>query len=712
MKLTFADLAEQLHRNGYTPIPIIAGEKRPAIPKWSEVNYAETPPLLQELKNKYPRASTGILLGRTCVVDIDVLDEKTANLCLELITSKLGKAPIRQGRTPKTALFFKVEGPSFKKLATQPYLIDGERAQVEILCEGQQVVVFGIHPDTQQHYRWLTPSLLEVAASDLPTITKTQAEQLIGQLTATLSPSSFQSQESYQPFYDQTDYNNSSPKSQEGRNGYLYSKGCALRAQGADQADVAAELQRLNSRASVDDHPNFAEGPLTDSELNQIIASVVKFEAVASHEEMRSLVQRLNSKHAVVMIGGKCVIANEEFDPSFGYENITFSTQADLIARYANRSIRHGKVKTSEGRAWLNHPDRRQYDGIVFAPGQEVSGYLNLDRGFAVTPKPGSCSLFLNHIRNNLCRGDEELSDYLLAWMADSVQNRSRRPGVSVVLRGRQGTGKGIFCSQFGALFGRHFIQISQAGHLTGNFNSHLKDKLVVHADEAFWAGDKKGEGVLKAMITEDTIQIEMKGKDVVTFRNHIRLIISSNNDWVVPVGNEERRFFVLDVGDARMQDREYFASIISEMENGGREALLSYLLDYDLYGIDVGRPPRTSALMDQKAHSSSSVQGWWYERLMEGHLTSEVKKWDAEISTDTLYEDYRDFNQKMGVKRPSAPSAFGKSLRALIPTLERSRPSKGKGRSYVYRIPPLETCRRQFDLHTMGNHDWPLAES
>ena len=43
-----------------------------------------------------------------------------------------------------------------------------------------------------------------------------------------------------------------------------------------------------------------------------------------------------------------------------------------------------------------------------------------------------------------------------------------------------------------------------------------MRDKLVVYADEAFWAGDKKAEGVLKAMITEDTIQIEMKGKDVV----------------------------------------------------------------------------------------------------------------------------------------------------------------------------------------------------
>ena len=53
---------------------------------------------------------------------------------------------------------------------------------------------------------------------------------------------------------------------------------------------------------------------------------------------------------------------------------------------------------------------------------------------------------------------------------------------------------EGVFCSQFGALYGPHFIQISQASHLTGHFNSHLKDKLLVYADEAFWAGDKKAE--------------------------------------------------------------------------------------------------------------------------------------------------------------------------------------------------------------------------
>jgi hypothetical protein len=503
----------------------------------------------------------------------------------------------------------------------------------------------------------------------------------------------------------------SSAKSREGRNGFLYSRACSLRLRGAAEDEIRSTIIDLNQKGTIKNHPNFANGPLPNTEIEQIVSSALKHAAAETLQEEDDLITELNAKHAVVMVGGKCVIANEQIDPIFGHPDITLSSQADLIARYANRSVGRGQKRTSAGRVWLAHPDRRQYEGIVFAPGEEVPGHLNLDTGFAVEPKKGDCSWFLEHVRNNICKADEEISDYLFTWMADCVQNRSRRPGVSVVLRGRQGTGKGVLCSQFGSLFGPHFIQVSQASHLTGHFNSHLKDKLVVYADEAFWAGDKKAEGVLKAMITEDTIQIEMKGKDVITFRNHIRLMVSSNHDWVVPAGNDERRFFVVDVGDKRIQDRAYFGAIVDQMNNGGREALLHHLLDYDLAGTAVGSPPRTAALGDQKGHSASPVQNWWFERLMDGHITSDEARWKPDIRTETLYEDYINFSEKIGVKRRANQIAFGKELKTIIPHFERCRITKGKHRYWAYRIPSLDACRRQFDLLTKGEHDWPTDD-
>ncbi len=93
-------------------------------------------------------------------------------------------------------------------------------------------------------------------------------------------------------------------------------------------------------------------------------------------------------------------------------------------------------------------------------------------------------------------------------------------------------------------ILGPHFYAIHHTKKLTGNFNSHLKDVILAFADEAFWAGDKQAEGVLKAMITEPFVSIEHKGKDAIQIKNHINICIASNNDWVIPAGMEERRLF------------------------------------------------------------------------------------------------------------------------------------------------------------------------
>jgi len=55
--------------------------------------------------------------------------------------------------------------------------------------------------------------------------------------------------------------------------------------------------------------------------------------------------------------------------------------------------------------------------------------------------------------------------------------------------------------------------------------------------------GDVPNVGILKALITEETLAIEYKGKDVVHIKNHVRLLIATNRDWAVPAGLEERRF-------------------------------------------------------------------------------------------------------------------------------------------------------------------------
>ncbi|MBO37649.1 MAG: hypothetical protein CMM75_00520 [Rhodospirillaceae bacterium] len=176
--INFATSARLLSQNGYTPIPVVAGGKYPTIKNWTNINYEQSPQLLGEYCTKYPNASTGILLGDVCAVDIDVLDEQAAKACSDIVVSKFGEVPCRIGKAPKSAYFFRVEGNSFSKFRTAEFKIDGDKAQVEFLCDGQQVVVFGEHPHTKKPYSWCDKSLLDVNISQLPTISESEAQGL------------------------------------------------------------------------------------------------------------------------------------------------------------------------------------------------------------------------------------------------------------------------------------------------------------------------------------------------------------------------------------------------------------------------------------------------------------------------------------------------------------------------------------------------------
>jgi hypothetical protein len=69
-----------------------------------------------------------------------------------------------------------------------------------------------------------------------------------------------------------------SSKAREGRNGFLYAKGCVLRAQGAEEPKIRDELLVLNRTATSSDQENFSAGPLEEAEVDQIVASVLRHE--------------------------------------------------------------------------------------------------------------------------------------------------------------------------------------------------------------------------------------------------------------------------------------------------------------------------------------------------------------------------------------------------------------------------------------------------
>jgi hypothetical protein len=143
--------------------------------------------------------------------------------------------------------------------------------------------------------------------------------------------------------------------------------------------------------------------------------------------------------------------------------------------------------------------------------------------------------------------------------------------------------------------------------------------------DEAFWAGNKKGESVLKGLITERTLAIEHKGFDVVQLPNMLHVLMAANAEWVVPASHDERRFVVLDVSNKYAQGaigrEQYFSALFKELENGGVEAMLYDLLHYDLGDWHPRQIYETEGLRRQKERSLAPLEQWFYELLYDGRL-------------------------------------------------------------------------------------------
>lgn len=422
----------------------------------------------------------------------------------------------------------------------------------------------------------------------------------------------------------------------------------------------------------------------------------------------------MNDRHFVVNVLGKTRVGTEK--DQYGEKiPLQFSSFQDFREKYSNRVVREmvGMTKdgkpiwkeTAQGKWWLGHPGRRQFDRVGYFPKKSApAGCYNLWQGFSVTPKQGDWGVLEEHIAKNICRGDRELERYVRRWLAFCVQRPADPPGVALVMRGAKGSGKGTLANALGHLFGRHYLAIANSDHVTGKFNAHLQDVSVFFIDEGFWAGDKKKEGVLKQLITEPFIPIERKFFDVENVPNRLHIIIASNESWVVPARGLERRFLTLDLDDAHAQDTKFFGALHDQLATGGYEAMLFDLLNEPLGDFDVRTAPRTEALVEQMIHSFTPFEEWWFGKLKEGHLLPD-KPW-GRCLCKRLFEDY---HEGAGEKHPLTDSRFGLELRRWVPGgPKKLRPATTHGaRPWMYEFPSLEACRLEFARQHGIKIDW-----
>lgn len=724
--------------SGYEIVPIKKGKKAPVLQGWQDIR-ATHEDVNRWSSNGHKDGGIGVLCRKTVAVDIDCHDKKLNYDLIHWIKENIGEAPIRVGKKPKCILPFRIES-GFSKIRSSEFEDEeGSKHAVEILADGQQFVAYGIHPQTGQPYQWVGGlGIADIPWAKLPLITKQQAQAFVDYFERRANERGWEmvrkGVEAVQ--HDPDDLSHLRPKLD------------------ATSQEMAELLEKLDPDAHHDDwikvgmalHHQFdgsdeglhlwdewsARGDkYRDGECDKrwktfdssgktpVTAAYIKRQEVeiVSEEIKEERLPKMLDKWAFVQVEGSARVIREDINSAA----IVLYKLEDLKKEHANCKILAddgGKPKmVNLVDLWLEHPDRRTYPaGLTFAPDSEVLSKYNLWRGWSYEPAEGDVSPWIEFVTDVIADGNADYANYIIAWCAQIIQQPLTKAGVGLVLRGRKGTGKTKFGELLGHLVKHHHKIVSRAEHVTGNFNRHLEDTLILQADEAFWAGAKSSEGALKDLLTNPEITIERKGVDAYTAPNYTRVLFTSNEDWVVPASLDERRFAVFDVSTCRQQDAHYFAGLDRWYATGGASALMHYLQHFELGNVNVRMAPATEALADQKLESMGSLDSWILSCLQNGEIrehrvAGDKVEWGDEVSKAQLYDIYTS-SVKGRYESPVKEVGFWKAMRSYEGVLlAETQKRVGESRVRCVKLAMLSDARRAFEAHNRIKLQWPAVE-
>lgn len=288
---------------------------------------------------------------------------------------------------------------------------------------------------------------------------------------------------------------------------------------------------------------------------------------------------------------------------------------------------------------------------------------------------------------DNLVNGDGDRLNWVLNWLAGFYQTL-KRSRVSLVLRGDQGSGKGLFFNEvISKLFGEEYSVVVSDENLESDFKSWVDEKLFYNLNEI--AVDMKSrrniKNFLKQLVTDDYVNVQSKFKDFKKVKLYGNILITSNEAFPIEVEVSDRRFTVFQTGKSLksigIDTTEFVLAIRNELPNFA-EFLRNYKVDFKLYHTALDTPEKqaivdgTTSSMRRYIHAVISKDLAFFEDLNNEDSIDDLTAYhsiekafiERKIERGTLYKVYeRLYETKKSAKkfaielRNLEPSVFGK---------------------------------------------------
>lgn len=279
-------------------------------------------------------------------------------------------------------------------------------------------------------------------------------------------------------------------------------------------------------------------------------------------------------------------------------------------------------TKESAAPLWLKWPMRRAVDKLSYLPGQErfteQDGlmFLNQWKGWGVTPSKGTVKPWLDLIDFLFQSAEKGVKEWFLDWCAYPIQFPGTKLFSAVIMHGRMtGTGKTLVGYTLARIYGQNFIKIKSKDLYDTWW---AENRQFVLGDEIS-GSDKRAEAdMMKAMITQEEININIKYIPQFSIPDCVNYYLTSNHADALFLEDEDRRFFVHEVQGAPLEQSFYDAYDRWLKKEGGAAALMQWFLDRDLDKFNPMAPALKTAARERMIMSGKSDLAMWVAELRE----------------------------------------------------------------------------------------------
>lgn len=355
--------------------------------------------------------------------------------------------------------------------------------------------------------------------------------------------------------------------------------------------------------------------------------------------------------------------------------------------------IGFGPKQTFIGR-WLKDQNMRTYDNIKCIPPPMICPprTFNTWKPFAMELiteyEKKDITPFLDHIKI-ICNNEEPVYDYVVKWLAQMIQFPCEKSIMLVIQSVEEGTGKGFFLKIIQKLIGnqKYLESTNPNRDVWGQFNSRMSEAFLVHISELSKKESVEAEGRLKGLITDNALQINFKGKDIIEVDSFHRFILATNDKLGgVNTHAYDRRKLMIKTSNELLGNIDYFTNLDKLIKDTNyTKSFYEYLKSIpDMNNFHKLPVPKTEYQLTLCELSVSPVEGFIKE-FVSTKTDNSIK-----VLAKEFFSGFNHYLVENKIKYEMSSTMFGITISTLkIEGIKKVR--SGIGNCYILDIPSLK---------------------